>query len=76
VIGSGNLNLSGSGIMIEGSVFTASLVNEGGMTGFGVPNLALSGDVRILSNLASIRMAVGLIPPAQISFREIASTDP
>jgi hypothetical protein len=76
VIGSGNLNLSGAGILLEGSVFAANLVGAGGAIGFGVPQLSISGDARLSSNAAAVRMAAGLIPPLQISFREVAGADP
>lgn len=75
-IGSGNLNLAGAGTVLEGSVFTANLMRTGGAIGFGVPILSIGGDVRIFSNEAAVRMAAGLIPPSQISFREVVGADP
>ncbi len=76
VIGSSNLNLSGAGILLEGSVFAANLVGAGSAIGFGVPQLSISGDARLSSNAEAVRMATGLIPPLQISFREVAGADP
>jgi len=76
VIGSGNLNLAGDGTLIEGSVFAAGLIGSGGMVRFGVPRVSIGGNARIVSNDAAVRMAASLIPPSQISFREVAGTDP
>jgi hypothetical protein len=43
---------------------------------FGTPGISISGNSRISSNSNAVQMAVGLISPSQISFREIAGTDP
>ena len=76
VIGSGSLHIDGNGSVIEGGVFVASLSGGGGIIRFGVPRISIIGDNRLHSNQDAVRMATGLIPPAQISFREIVGSDP
>ncbi len=76
VIGAGSLNLAGAGTVVEGSVFAANLMDNGGVIDFGAPRLSIRGDARLFSNEAAVRMASGLLPPLQISFREIAGADP
>ena len=76
VIGSGNFAISGSGSGIIGGLAVASLVNAGESIDFGVPTISISGNSRIVADLDAVHMAIRLIPPAQISFREIAGSDP
>ena len=76
VIGSGSVIAAGSGLQIEGGLFVLSLTDAGGEIGFGIPSISISGDSRLTSSEEAVRMAVGLIPPSQISFREIAGSDP
>jgi hypothetical protein len=76
LIGSGHLTAAGSGSGIFGSIFLANLTNTGGEISFGIPQFSISGDSRITANRDAVRMAVGLIPPSQISYREIAGSDP
>jgi hypothetical protein len=75
-IGEGSVTLTGTGTAIEGGLFAANLNNSGGTTGFGAPHISISGNNRISSNESAVRMAISLIPPAQIGFREIAGSDP
>jgi hypothetical protein len=74
--GSGNLVADGSGQGIEGGVWVASLMEQGGKIVFGTPGLSIAGTSRFLSNRNAVKMALGLIPVSQISFREIAGFDP
>jgi hypothetical protein len=74
--GSGRLIAAGSGPGIAGSVFLANLTGTGEEIGFGIPGLSITGDTRIVADRTAVRMAVSLIPPSQISFREIAGQDP
>ena len=76
VAGSGKLISAGSGSGIEGSVLVANLINSGGKIAFGPSCLSVGANSRIVSNKENMRMAIGLIPVAQISFREIAGSDP
>jgi hypothetical protein len=76
VIGSGNLTASGSGPGIDGGIFVANLINAGGTISFGTPGISIDRSSRFSSNRESIKMAIGLIPASQISFREIAGSDP
>ena len=76
-VGSGKLTTEGSGQGIAGGVFVAKLAaNAGGEIAFGTPAISIGGDSRISSNREAVRMAISLIPPSQISFREIAGSDP
>jgi hypothetical protein len=76
VIGSGTLVSSGSGKGIDGALFIANLANLDGEVVFGTPSISISGASRFTSNEDAVRMAIGLIPASQISFREIAGSDP
>lgn len=76
VIGAGDLRITGSNCAIEGGMFVASLAEMGKEITFGTPGISISGNNRILSNSNVVQMAVGLIVPSQISFREIANIDP
>ena len=76
VAGSGRLMAAGSGSGIEGGVLVANLINAGGEIAFGPSSLSIGGNSRIASNRENVRMAIGLIPVSQISFREIAGSDP
>lgn len=76
VIGSGNVFLSGSGQGITGGLFAASVINKGGSLYFGAPSFSIAGSARITANRNAVKMAVGLIPVSQISFREITGADP
>ena len=76
VAGSGRLTAAGSGSGIEGGVLVTNLMNAGGEISFGPSGLSLGGNSRITSNRENVRMAIGLIPVSQISFREIAGSDP
>jgi hypothetical protein len=76
VLGGGSLVADGSGLGIQGGLVLASLINGETETVFGIPNISISGDSRFLSNRDAVKMALGLIPVAQISFREIAGSDP
>ena len=76
VIGTGSLFAEGSGQGIQGGLILASLINAGTETVFGIPNVSVGGNSRILSSREAVRMALGLIPVSQVSFREIAGSDP
>ncbi len=76
VIGSGNITADGSGSGISGGLFIANLSENGGNIGFGISSLSINGNSRIVANNDAVKMALGLIPPSQISFREIAGSDP
>jgi hypothetical protein len=76
VIGSGNLTAAGSGQGIEGGIVIANLMNSGGGMTLGAPCISVSGNSRFISNREVVKMAIGLIPASQISFREIAGSDP
>jgi hypothetical protein len=75
-IGSGRVVFAGPGIEIEGEVLVASLTSTSGDPALGTPEISIGGNNRMSSNRNAIHMAIGLIPPSQISFREIAGSDP
>jgi hypothetical protein len=76
VIGSGNLTIDGSGEGITGGLLMANLENQGGEIGFGTPGFSISGRSRLTAQSDVVKMAVGLLPAVQISFREITNSDP
>jgi hypothetical protein len=76
VLGSGGLSLSGPGSSISGGIVMACLNSSGGNIGFGIPALSIAGVSRIVADARAVKMAIGLIPVSQTSFREIAGLDP
>ena len=76
VAGSGQLIAAGSGTGIAGGMFLARVTGTGEEIAFGTPGLSISGESRITADRDAVRMALALIPPSQISFREIAGQDP
>jgi hypothetical protein len=76
VVGSGSLTADGSGEGIAGEAVIANVSNHNGDLVFGTPNLSISGRTRIWSQRDAVKMAIGLLPAAQISFREITNSDP
>jgi len=76
VIGSGNLALDCSGEGITGGLFAANLENRGEEIGFGTPGFSIGGGSRLAAHSDVVKMAVGLLPASQISFREITNSDP
>ena len=76
VLGAGNLVAQGSGQGINGGLLVASLMEQSGAIIFGAPGISISGNSRFLSNRDAVKAAIALIPVSQISFREIAGSDP
>ena len=67
VVGTGNVNADGMNPGIYGGIFTARLNGDR----FGTPTISVSGNSNIVADSNALSMAVRLIPPAQISFREV-----
>jgi hypothetical protein len=76
LIGSGRAVFAGPGVDIEGAVLVANLIDTNGAIAYGTSGISIGGNNRLSSNRNAVRMAVGLIPPSQISFREIAGSGP
>jgi hypothetical protein len=76
VLGAGNLVAQGSGQGINGGLLVASLTEQSGGITFVTPGISVSGYSRFLSNRDAVKAAIALIPVSQISFREIAGSDP
>ncbi len=75
-IGSGNLTLDGSGEGIIGGLFISNIERHQGEIVFGTPGLSIRGRSRLSAHSDVVKMAVGLLPASQISFREITNSDP
>ena len=76
VLGEGQLALSAGGPGIAGGVVTGKLVDSDGSVTFGTPDINIGGFTRITADKDLIQMALRLFPVEQISFREIAGSDP
>jgi hypothetical protein len=74
-IGSGQVTIEGPSQGIEGGIYIAGLHNTGSEIGFAPVVLSLSG-CKVTGNAEAVRMALSLIPVSQVSFREIAGSDP
>ncbi len=73
VVGAGDLNV-GEGCTISGSIYVASIEASGTSPVWGVARMSFSGGGRVIFDRAAIRMAIALIPPDQVGFREITSS--
>ena len=76
VVGSGDVSAGGSDSRITGGLFVANLSRVAGRIEFGTSNISISGNSRIESSKNAVEMALGLISPIQVGFREIAGSDP
>jgi hypothetical protein len=76
LVGAGKLAIDGSGEGIAGGLFVASLENYRGEIVFGTPSLSISGRSRFAAQRDAVKMAIGLLPASQVSFREITNSDP
>ena len=76
VLGAGQLALGAEGPGIRGGVITGRLLYSGGEAAFGAAQIDIGGFTRITADKELVRMALRLFPVEQISFREIAGSDP
>jgi len=76
VIGSGRTLIDTAGKGITGGLVVANIAGVNGVPGFGNPDFTIRGSSRICADENAVKAALGLIPPIQTSFREIAGTDP
>ena len=77
VIGTGNADMSGMNADILGGMYVVNVTMSGGVTSFGPTSMSMGGNSDIVIDSESIMMAINLLPPAQIGFREVlSSTDP
>jgi hypothetical protein len=72
IVGAGELDCEGS-IAITGAVYVAKLSDSNGNLSWGTPKLTVKENSHIVFNREVVKMAVNLIPPVQLSFREITS---
>src|SRR4029453_8111332 len=73
VIGAGDISLEDLSGGITGGVYVANLTNSRGTLSWGTPKMTISGTSNIIMNRGAIDAAARLIPPAQISWREVTS---
>lgn len=77
VLGSGDLDLEGVGTEVRGAIYIASLPGRDGASPGGLPRLTIGGQTLVAFDRGAVTMALNLIPPVQVGFREITnSTDP
>jgi hypothetical protein len=74
VVGRGDLELAGPVCNIAGGIFLAAMINSGGALSWGPARLSVDGASAIAFEPRLIRMAIALIPPAQVGFREVTSS--
>jgi hypothetical protein len=75
-IGTGRLFLAGQNLEITGAIFVSNLNNDSGAIHFGSTGFSIGDGAKIVADKKAVRMALELIPPSQIGFREIAGLDP
>lgn len=74
VIGAGEFEAAAWNPGGVGGVYLAALVETGGGADWGTARLSVSGDTTLAMNDGAIAMALRLLPPAQVSCREITRT--
>lgn len=72
VVGAGELDVGGAA-MISGGILVAGLPGAGGVVGWGTAKLSVGDTCRIRFDRGLIKMAVDLIPPTELSLREITA---
>jgi len=71
VVGGGTLDGSGLNVGIEGGLFLAKLTMTDGVASFDTPSFTWRGNSDVIMNSEAIRMGMRLLPPEQLSWREI-----
>jgi hypothetical protein len=74
VIGAGDIDVVISGGGIRGGIYVAALANQGEVPAWQTPKLSIGGTTSLRFDRRAIEMALRLIPPLQLGFREITST--
>jgi len=74
VIGAGDIDVAISGGCIRGGIYVAAIANQGGIPAWQTPKFSIGGTSSLRFDRQAIEMALRLIPPLQLSFREITST--
>jgi len=74
VAGAGELDAPGAAWTLTGGVYIASVAPSGSSLNWGAVRLSLRGSGAVIFSRAAIRMALALIPPDQVGFREITSS--
>ncbi len=72
IVGAGEL-ICGGWATVTGAVLAANLSESNGALGWGTVRLTIGESSRLAFNRELVRMAVRVIPPSQIGFREITS---
>jgi hypothetical protein len=72
VIGAGELDIGGT-CHVTGAVYVARLSGMGEGASWGVSKLTVKDSIRLDYDKEAVKMAVSLLPPLQLSFREITS---
>ncbi len=67
----GGADMSGMNLGINGGMYIVNVTNGGGGPVFGTPKLTVSGNSNIYINSQALNLAVQLIPPIQLGWREI-----
>ncbi len=73
-VGAGELNAYSWNPGVVGGLYLSALVGSEGEAGWGTVRLSVSGETTIAMNDGAIAMALRLLPPVQISCREITRT--
>jgi hypothetical protein len=74
IVGTGRADITGFNRGILGGMLVAKVQSSGGVATFGEPAVSIGGNSTIVANVSAVRMALALLPPSQISYREVTST--
>jgi hypothetical protein len=70
VLGAGDFDLGGKALL-DGGIYVAGMANLAGTLQWNTSKLSIGGECRVRYDRGLIRMALTLIPPTQLSMREI-----
>ncbi len=73
VIGTGDVDLGGLNIGLNGGMFVVNVTMVNGVPTFGTPKVTVAGQSDITISRDAISMGMRLIPPQQLGWREIKS---
>ena len=74
VTGSGDLDLEALGGAVRGGIFVANLPAPDGSAQGGIARITVGGQAEVTLDRAALALAARLMPPVQISFREVTLT--
>lgn len=73
LVGGGDLDAGGTAWNVTGGIYVANIYDSNGSLNWGTARLSMRGTSALVFDRRMIGMAISLIPPAQVGFREVTS---